>query len=1551
MLHSYYLLRLFFVIGLSTLIKQASAQTLMVRLQEHVDQQAWKQAITHRYPDLAVTPAFAGNHPFTRSFFRIEGTNPRTATDLQKHLRYDSRVKYADVVHTHQLLGGTPAPPFIPSDPLVFQQWYLQRVRLPDLWEFEQGSSEVVVAVIDAGVDQFHPDLKNQWYYNNAERFGLTGVDDDRNGYVDDSLGYDFALRDTRIPDSYYHGTAVSGVLAAEANNNEGIAGAAFGVQLLPLKVVAINPAAGQAELVNLYEAMLYAADQGAKVINVSGGRVGEYARWEQDIIRHLVRERDVVIVAAAGNDTYFNQQKNYFPASYADVLSVTATDQQDYRLDGYVYSPFIDIAAPGTLMETSYNRSFPPNTAYATLEGTSFATPLVAGTAALLRSAYPELSALQVQELLRVTSDPIDDLPPNRAYAERLGKGRLNALEAYVNRDQAIAIRMDSVRLSSPPFTDRTVELALTITNHLRSVTGASVSLSSDSPYVDILDNQVSLGTLATGESSQDGAFSVRFLPTTPPNTDILFRLAFTADDDYTDYQYFYVRQANPDFVHQTFNSLSLTLTNRGRLGFADTARQKGSGLFFNGENLLGESGLLVGLPDGRTFDALMGDTDWMPVAPAPLTFEETPFRTRSTSQFTDAGANAPAGLRVREEVIGRRNSPYANVLALRYDIENTGTTTIDSLWLGMFADWEFGSAESAYWDNAGQFAYATDGQTYVGIKSLETTNAYAGLDADGSNSWRDDFTNAEKQHLLRGGVQTPSLLRKPDIAQALTVKSAALSPGASQEVTFLIAAARSLATLRRNFQDEVAALRGSVAPVPVLNPIRCPQPTATVEVFPEGGTSFRLYTPENLRFPEQAGRSFRIDQKDYGKLFYITCTDSARESDPLPIRFAEKPMEADFTAPDTFDISGGSAVPFTDTSPTEAVAWFWDFGDGQTATRPRPSHRYTAQGTYTVTLTIEDAEGCQTSTQQEVTVVRQGPIPRITNNFSSCSSQPIHLRPENGTHFRFYRSYPSDKLGEGREWWLSDPDIEQVWITNLDSTRESAPTRITIDWNRLFADFSPSPAMDTLISSEIQFTDLSTSEFPITSYHWDFGDGTTSSLQNPLHAYRSQGIYTVRFEVEDNRGCTSVRETRFRVGKRGPVPVVSSPQIVCKDNPATITPEGGSQFRFYADADLSKLLYEGKSYTFTPTNDTPLRLFITNTDSIIESFPARLDLNLRSPQADFDFPRELFLDEQSVVFFQNLSSEARHWHWDFGDGTSSTQRNPSHRYQAEGTYFITLTITTAEGCTASETKRLIAFRRSPKPDISDVWICQGDAAELRPEGGTQFRFFDSPTSAQPVHIGRSYTTPRLQSPQTYYITNTDSTLESLPQRVQVRFSKPVASFLQSRDTLNLFFEDQVQFVSTSQAARNWYWDFGNGEIGLTPSVTMRYQTVGDYPIQLIVRDSLGCLDTARRALTVIDTLIVPDSPIPDGEAYSLQLFPNPTSDEATLQLLLRRAAAIRLRLLDNLGRPIRVPKVNGAVERRHRITLNIADLPVGLYLLEISTPELLIHRKLIRH
>ncbi len=300
---------------------------------------------------------------------------------------------YAEVAYAERngKVGGgwTPGDPDY-ADPT--KSYGLRRIQAETAWETTKGDAATLVALVDSGLALTHPEFA---------------------GRV--SPGWDFVNDDADPSDDNGHGTHVAGIIAAAMDNGEGSTGVAPGVTLMPVK--ALN-AANAGTWANVAAGIVYAVDHGASVINLSlGGHVASITL--HDAIAYAAAH-DVVVVAGSGN---LPDGEPFYPAAYPEVLAVSATDATDAWWTSSDYGDWVDVAAPGDAIWSTLWTSAAPET-YATKSGTSMATGFVSGLAALVRSARPELSTLDVQVLIQQASDDKGEPGPDAFY----GWGRINA-------------------------------------------------------------------------------------------------------------------------------------------------------------------------------------------------------------------------------------------------------------------------------------------------------------------------------------------------------------------------------------------------------------------------------------------------------------------------------------------------------------------------------------------------------------------------------------------------------------------------------------------------------------------------------------------------------------------------------------------------------------------------------------------------------------------------------------------------------------------------------------------------------------------------------------------------------------------------------------------------------------------------------------------------------------------------------------------------------------------------------------------------------------------
>ncbi|MEK7540269.1 MAG: S8 family peptidase [Patescibacteria group bacterium] len=332
-----------------------------------------------------------------------------------------------------------------PNDTYFDLQWHLYQsndldIDATDAWDTTTGSTDVVVAVIDSGVDVDHVDLADNIWTNTGETAG-NGVDDDGNGFVDDVNGWDFINNDndpTPAPNGLdddgdgatdggiVHGTHVAGLVGAAGNNGVGVSGVTWTVQIMPLRSLDDE---GSGTDQSIAEAMEYAANNGANVINLSLGAYGNSTELQAGV--DYAQDAGVLVVAAAGNDATDLSSFGFYPACSTDVLGVAATNSAD---DASSFTNYgggcVDLAAPGSaILSTLYTDDPTYNFTddYGYLSGTSMATPVVSGAAALLKAANPTFSDSDITNALTSTTDDI-------GLTTDYGSGRLNVASALEN-------------------------------------------------------------------------------------------------------------------------------------------------------------------------------------------------------------------------------------------------------------------------------------------------------------------------------------------------------------------------------------------------------------------------------------------------------------------------------------------------------------------------------------------------------------------------------------------------------------------------------------------------------------------------------------------------------------------------------------------------------------------------------------------------------------------------------------------------------------------------------------------------------------------------------------------------------------------------------------------------------------------------------------------------------------------------------------------------------------------------------------------------------------
>lgn len=414
--------------------------------------------------------------------------------DAIARFRNDPRIEYIEPNYTVSIAST------LPNDPSFPQLWGLNNtgqnggtpdadIDAPEAWDIATGSSNIVVGVIDTGVDYTHPDLADNIWTNPGETAG-DGIDNDGNGYIDDIHGYDFVNNDGDPMDDHSHGTHVSGTIAGRGNNSTGVTGVNWSSEIMGLKFLS---ASGSGSTFNAIKAVEYATMMkeiygvNINLTNNSWGGDG-YSQALYDAIE-ASGEAGQLFVAAAGNSGLNSDTNPQYPAAYNldNIISVAATDRNDnIAIFSNYGATTVDLGAPGVDIYSTV-----PGNTYDSYNGTSMASPHVAGVAALLWSQYPSLTASEIKDTLLATVDPIAALD-----GKTLTGGRLNAYQSLIGPIAS--------RISGTSWND---------TDSDGTIDQGESTLADWTVYLDENNN----GTLDTGEKTavtdEDGNYTLNFI------------------------------------------------------------------------------------------------------------------------------------------------------------------------------------------------------------------------------------------------------------------------------------------------------------------------------------------------------------------------------------------------------------------------------------------------------------------------------------------------------------------------------------------------------------------------------------------------------------------------------------------------------------------------------------------------------------------------------------------------------------------------------------------------------------------------------------------------------------------------------------------------------------------------------------------------------------------------------------------------------------------------------------------------------------------------------
>jgi serine protease len=1023
-------------------------------------------------------------------YFEIYFDPSQPVEDYINTLYASGYIELAEPVYTMRMQ-------YTPNDPAITSQYYLSKIKATEAWDITQGDENIVIGIIDSGVDIDHPDIASQLYVNQAEANGADGVDDDNNGFIDDINGWDFSGADTlnalnpnyggdnnpailKNGGGFTHGTQVGGCAGAAVDNGIGMAGIGFKTKLLFTKHYADNQRTNDRNYSSdLYLGVKYAAENGARIINCSwGGDVR--SQISQDIITHVTLDLGCLVIAAAGNSNVITP---LYPASYDYVLSVASSDQNDNRASFTNFGPTVDISAPGVSI---YTTSFDNN--YSAPGGTSLSSPIVAGAAALVWANHPEYTSLELAEQLRVSADA-SLYDQNPGYINQLGKGRLDVLQALTLKSPSI--RASNYRLLNKDGLDAApgedASLLFDFKNILAtSSSGLEISISSTSPSITITENKINPGSIASGATINNIStpFKLTLASSIALNSKVELLITYS-DGAYRDYQIFTL-VPNPSYRDIDENRITTTISSSGRLAYEDTQNsQMGSGFFFNGKSLVYEMGVIMGNSSPTILNTVRNgsggfDQDFVSVQ----RMEEIIPGERSLSEIFGAFSNSATAEEQKVKVSYRtlvwQNEPYDRFVIVEYKIKNTQAAALTDFYFGLFADWDIslnGTQDAALWDAPTKLGYVypkvSTELPQAGIQLLTTKANYYAIDNDpsiaGGSSFGiyDGYTDAEKfKSISATRSQAGVKIGGNDVSQVVSAGPFNINADDEITVAFALHAAENFDNLLASAKYADSVYNYTLkAPLPSIDTIEaCYKANTTLKAT--GATKYKWYKDFTGGEPIATGSQLIIPAVTSDTTLYVSNATNTYESLRVPAHIVVQAQPGIVTSRSTILCDGDSVT----LSVEEASEYAWNNGEITQSIKVKEA------GTYSVMIKYEDSNLNCVSTSSEVVV---SILPRPTALFT---------------------------------------------ITMASG--------------------------DFVIGESIQFTDKSSDA---DAWFWDFDDGSSSIEQSPEYAYAASDTYHTSLTVTGVNGCqdtytkdisviTGVEENLSRFVTVYPIPTIQN-------------------------------------------------------------------------------------------------------------------------------------------------------------------------------------------------------------------------------------------------------------------------------------------------------------------------------------------------------------------------------------------------------------------------
>ena len=637
----------------------------------------------------------------------------------------------------------------------------------------------------------------------------------------------------------------------------------------------------------------------------------------------------------------------------------------------------------------------------------------------------------------------------------------------------------------------------------------------------------------------------------------------------------------------------------------------------------------------------------------------------------------------------------------------------------------------------------------------------------------------------------------------------------------------------------------------------------------------------------------------------------------------------------------TNGNVISLTNTS-TGATSYNWDFGDGNTSTEMSPTHEYTTDGTYTITMTATNECGSVTTTET-ITIVTAPTVLFTANVQSGCAPMTVTFTDQStGTVtswlWEITGATPASSTDQNPTFTFDTPGVYDVSLTVTNASGNYFLTQPQM----IVVATTPIAAFDTNQSGGVySFTNNSVGA---TSYAWDFGDGSMMSTDmNPTHTYSSDGTYTVTLTAINDCGSVTSTET---------VTVISAPSVAFMADvtsgcaPLTVT---------FTDLTIGTVdswawdIQGGTPSTSTDQNpvvtfDTPGTYDVTLTaTNATGSYPVTVTSLIvvnGGPNAAFDATQS-----GSIYSFTNNSTGATSYEWDFGDASmTSTEMNPTHTYSMSGSYTVQLIATNA--CGADTTNLLLAVEAAPMAAFTADTTsgCAPFTVQFTDESANATSWawqFDGGTPSTSTDQNPSVV---YDTPGTYPVSLTSSNGVGM-DNVTVN-SYIVVDMAPTADFTSVVDTSHVDFTNNSVTGNNptYLWDFGDGTTSTDENPSHDYPQMNmTYTVTLTITNDCGTSTFENEITVMLSTGIHEISFIDE-----FNLYPNPNSGQFTIILRGQPKDELQLNLINIIGQYIHKEVIDFTSGNLVKV-MNFESLPVGTYIVELKSESEVMYRKVV--